>query len=104
MRNSIRIGKSPSICPFLKNNGDEVPKGPSPSVFQEWTDRRTFSYLRYTSTERFCISKGNMYFSMFTYVHENILFCLYLYLSASHNWEVMESFIKASTTLTVGVI
>ena len=42
------IGESPSICPFLKNNGHEAPKGPSAIVFQEWTDARTFSYLKYT--------------------------------------------------------
>ena len=29
------LGESPSICPFLKNNGDETPKGPSPIIFQE---------------------------------------------------------------------
>ena len=42
------IGESPSICPFLKNNGHEAPKGPSAIIFQEWTDTRTFSYLKYT--------------------------------------------------------
>ena len=42
------IGESPSVCTFLKNNGHEVPKGPSAIIFQEWTDTRTFSYLRYT--------------------------------------------------------
>ena len=44
----LHIGESPSICPFLKNNGHEAPKGPSASIFQEWTDTRTFSYLKYT--------------------------------------------------------
>ena len=44
----FRIGESPSICPFLKNNGHEAPKGPSAIIFQEWTDTRTFSYLKYT--------------------------------------------------------
>ena len=42
------IGESPSICPFLKNNGHEALKGPSAIIFQEWTDTRTFSYLKYT--------------------------------------------------------
>ena len=42
------IGESPSIYPFLKNNGHEAPKGPSAIIFQEWTDMRTFSYLKYT--------------------------------------------------------
>ena len=42
------IGESPRICPFLKNNGHEAPKGPSAIIFQEWTDTRTFSYLKYT--------------------------------------------------------
>ena len=44
----LRIGESPSICPFLKNNGHEAPKGPSAIIFQEWTDTGTFSYLKYT--------------------------------------------------------
>ena len=26
-------GERPSICPFLKNNGDEALKGPSPILF-----------------------------------------------------------------------
>ena len=42
------IGESPSICPFLKNNGHEAPKGPSAIIFQEWTDTSTFSSLKYT--------------------------------------------------------
>ena len=33
-RRLICIGESPSICPFLKNNGDEAPKGPSPIIFR----------------------------------------------------------------------
>ena len=44
----LGIGESPSICPFLKNNGHEAPKGPSAIIFQEWTDTSTFSYLKYT--------------------------------------------------------
>ena len=39
------IGESLNICPFLKNKGDEAPKGLSPITFQEWTDTRTFSDL-----------------------------------------------------------
>ena len=30
----VCIGESPSICPFLKNNGHEAPKGPSIWVFK----------------------------------------------------------------------
>ena len=45
---SLLIGESPNICPFLKNNGHEAPKWPSAIIFQEWTDTRTFSYLKYT--------------------------------------------------------
>ena len=45
----LRIEVSPSICPFLKNNGDEAAKGPSPIIFQEWTDTRTFFNLKYAS-------------------------------------------------------
>ena len=44
----LSIGESPSICPFPKNNGHEAPKGPSAIIFREWTDTRTFSYLKYT--------------------------------------------------------
>ena len=44
----VSIGESQSICPFLKNNGDVTPKGPSPIIFQVWTDKRTFSDLKYT--------------------------------------------------------
>ena len=51
----VCIGESPSSCPFLKNNGDEAPKGPSPIVFQEWTDTRIFSYLKYTLLQTFYI-------------------------------------------------
>ena len=34
---SFLIGESPSNCPYLQNNGDKAPKGPSSSFFQEWT-------------------------------------------------------------------
>ena len=44
-------GESPSICPFLINNGDEDPKGSGPNIFQEWPDTMTFSDLKYTSTK-----------------------------------------------------
>ena len=40
---------------ILKHNGDEAPKGLSPTIFQEWTDTRTFSDLKYTSTKLNCI-------------------------------------------------
>ena len=39
----VCVEESPSICPFLKNNGDEAMKGPSSVVFQVLTDTRTFS-------------------------------------------------------------
>ena len=42
------IGESQSICPFLKNNGHEAPQGPNAIIFQEWTDARIYSYLKYT--------------------------------------------------------
>ena len=50
---TLRIGESPSICPFLKNNVDEDPKWPSPIVVQEQTGMRTFSYFIYTTTNGF---------------------------------------------------
>ena len=40
----VRIGESPRICSFLKNNEHEAPKGPNAIIFQEWIDTRTFSY------------------------------------------------------------
>ena len=43
----LSIGESPSIYPFLKNNGHEAPNN-NAIIFQEWTDTRTFSYLKYT--------------------------------------------------------
>ena len=30
---AFSIGESPSICPFLKNNGPEAPKGPRVHYF-----------------------------------------------------------------------
>ena len=42
---AFRIGECPSNSPFLKNNGAE---GPSPIVFKEWRDTRTFSNLKST--------------------------------------------------------
>ena len=44
----ICIGESPSNSPFLKDNGAEVPKWPTPIVFKEWRDTRTFSNLKST--------------------------------------------------------
>ena len=29
----LGIGESPNICPFLKNNGDEAPRGPESHYF-----------------------------------------------------------------------
>ena len=40
---------------YAWKNGDEAPKGPNPIMFQEWTDTRTFSDLKYTSTNIECI-------------------------------------------------
>jgi hypothetical protein len=45
---SLCIGECPSNSPFLKNNGAESTKGPSPIVFKEWRDTRTFSNLKST--------------------------------------------------------
>ena len=39
------LKESPSNSPFMKINGNEAP---SPIHFQEWTDTRTFSDLKYT--------------------------------------------------------
>jgi hypothetical protein len=37
-----------SNSPFLKDNGADAPKGPSPIVFKEWRDTRTFANLKST--------------------------------------------------------
>jgi hypothetical protein len=42
------IAECPSNSPFLKNNGDEAPKGPRFIVFKEWRDTRTFSNFKST--------------------------------------------------------
>ena len=48
--------------------------GESPTVFQEWTDIKTFSYLK-TPKKRFGISRGNLYF---THVHYFVYIDFYL--------------------------
>ena len=62
MNFSFMYGICPPSCPFLKNNGDKAPKGPSPIIVQEWTDRRPFSDLKYTSTKIKCILKDIVHF------------------------------------------
>ena len=47
-KESISIRESPSNSPFMKINGNETPKVPNPINFQEWTDERTISDLKYT--------------------------------------------------------
>ena len=42
----------------MKINGNEAPKGPSPINFQEWTDTRTFSDLKYNWTMHFMFAHG----------------------------------------------
>ena len=86
-------GKSPSICPFLKNNGDEAPKGPSPISFQELTDTRTFSNLKYTSTKLYCILIDMERF-LFAHGDKNVL-CLHIVYSTVHSREIMDSLIMA---------
>ena len=44
----LSIGECPSNSPFLKDNGADAPKGPSPIVFKEWRDTSTFSNLKST--------------------------------------------------------
>ena len=75
MQEKVIIGESPSICPFLKNNGDEALKGPRHVVFQEWSDTTVFFYLKYTSTKRLWISNGKSYF---THVQEDIFYIVYI--------------------------
>ena len=68
------------------NNGDTVPTGPSPIVFQEWTYSRTFSYLKFSLTKRRCILKGNLYL-FFSHVHKDKLIFSVLIIII---WRVME--------------
>ena len=42
----LRIGESPSICPFLKNNGHEAPKGPSAIIFSGMDRYEDFLLLK----------------------------------------------------------
>ena len=71
------MGESPSIGPFLKNNGDEAPNGPSPIIFQEWTDLRTFSDLKYTSTKINYVLKDSVHFILHTDKNVNPLHVVY---------------------------
>ena len=66
----LRIGESPSICPFLKNK----------IIFQEWTDTRNFSDLKYTSTKIKCIFIDTERF-LFALGDKNVL-CLHVVYSA----------------------
>ena len=62
-----RKSEYPSIP---ENNGDEAPKGPSTIIFQEWTDTRTFSDLKYTLTKIECILINIEHF-LFAYDDKN---------------------------------
>jgi hypothetical protein len=62
---AFRIGECPSNSPFLKNNGAEAPKGPSPIVFKEWRDTRTFSNLKSTHYSPFFLRNGELLFSLY---------------------------------------
>ena len=42
----LRIGESPSICPFLKNNGPEAPKGPRAHYFSGMDRYEDFLLLK----------------------------------------------------------
>ena len=44
----IMYRRMSSNSPFLKNNGAEAPKGPTPIVFKKWRDTRTFYNLKST--------------------------------------------------------
>ena len=89
----LGIAESPSICPFLKNNGDEAPKVPSPNLFQEWRDTRTFSDLKYTSTKIQCTFIDIERF-LFVNGEKNGL-CLHVVYSTAHSREIMDSLIMA---------
>ena len=84
------IGKSPCICPFLKSNET---RGPSLIIFQEWTDTRTFSNLKYTSTKIKCILIAMERF-LFAPGDKNVL-CLHVVYSTVHSREIMDSLIMA---------
>ena len=47
----LRIGESSSICPFLTKMKRRPRRGRVPLFFEEWTDTRTFSDLKYTATK-----------------------------------------------------
>ena len=50
------IGESPSICPFLKNNGDETPKGPSLHYFSGMDRYEDFLQLKHKQVTSTCNS------------------------------------------------
>ena len=84
-KSRLRIGESPRICPFLKNNADEAPKSLSPVFFQEWTDYSDFFLLKIRLNRKALYIKKQFVFLL-----------MYMRLSSDHYWEVMESFVRAS--------
>ena len=61
------------------NYGDEVAKGPSLVIFQEWTDTSTYSYLKFSSTKRLSKLKGILYFT-----HDMRLTYFFVYIDFYH--------------------
>ena len=64
-----------------------------PIIFQEWTDTRTFSDLKYTSTKIWCILIDNERFP-FAHKDKNMV-CLHAIYSTVHSQEKMDSLIMA---------
>ena len=92
----LRIGESPSICPFLKNNGDEAPKGPSPIIFRNGQIRGLKIHLNRLKIN---LNQNIMYLidiDRFLFAHgdKNVL-CLHVVYSTVHSLEIMDSLIMA---------
>ena len=74
-------------------NNSEASPLPSPIIFQEWTDTRTFSDLKYTSTKINCILKDIVHF-IFVHRDKNVN-RLHVLCTTIHSCEIMDIFIMA---------
>ena len=94
----LRTGESPSICPFLQNNGDEAPKGPSPIMFSTPLCFRN-GQIRGLSPTKMHLIKNICYFDShckFYLAHrDKNVHRLHVIDSTVHSWEIMDSFIMA---------
>lgn len=87
----LRIDESLIFCPEI--NRVRVPEGPSPIIYQEWTDTRTISYLQYTSTKQKFVRKVICIFLLYMLTHSTVSILIFII------WPLLgstEEFIKAN--------